>query len=180
VTLCRNEQKWNRSVPLRREAYPLHYLTNPYLATTRCRRCSRYWRCGNEWDKQDLPVTQRGGRSLVPETVRGSRWMNKGCRCIGLGCFRLQARPGFVFPMKSRVSGWPWWLKPVIPATDWGSGDQRDCGWRLAWAKSSPDPISTNDLACWCMVWHPSYTGSINRRNTEQIGPGKKWDPISK
>jgi hypothetical protein len=36
-----------------------------------------------------------------------------------------------------------------------GGGEQKNCGLRRGWAKSSQDPISTNSFACWCALVIP-------------------------
>jgi hypothetical protein len=61
-----------------------------------------------------------------------------------------------------------------------GGKDQEYWGSSPAWAKSSQDPISTNG---WVRLWAPFVSaiwGSKSREIMVQVGPGIKWDPISK
>jgi hypothetical protein len=61
------------------------------------------------------------------------------------------------------------WLQPVI-LTNW-EAEICGCGSRIAWAKSSQDPISTNDLVYWHAPAIPATWERTNRNIVVQASP---------
>jgi hypothetical protein len=68
----------------------------------------------------------------------------------------------------------------VYNPSNTGNSNLGEASLRAAWAKSSQDPISTNDWAQWPMPVILAMQGSTSRKNEIQVGLGLKQDAISK